>query len=135
MTATQELQWTNVTSQCTCTVYDETTETESESEECFGFCWEDAMNSFEGHCGDFFDGSKHDYHFDNFGRWDGGYSGCIPAKTGREFIQKLTDRIGDWSGWYVLTERNGEPTLLFTLSHHDSPTGRTMEIVKREYQD
>ncbi len=134
MTAT-EMQWTHLQNQCTCTDYDEESGAETESGECYGYCWEDAMESFEAHCGNFFDKHRHDYHIEGFGRWDGSYSGIIAARTGREFVQKLTDRIGSWNGSYTMSEKDGEQVLLFSMAHHDVPTGKLMTIVKREYQD
>ena len=134
MTAT-EMQWTRISNQCTCTDYDEESGVETESENCYGYCWKDAMESFESHCGDFFDSHRHDYHISGFARWDGSYDGIIAARTGSEFIHRLTGRISSWSGSYTMSEKDGEQVLLFSLAHHDVPTGRTMEIRKREYQD
>ena len=124
---TEQKTWTEISNGCTCTDYDEETGTETSSEQCFGYCWNETLEMFEENTREFFDGYKREYRIENFRTWRGGADGIIEANTAKEFMEKLTHRINEWNGMYMM---EGKDTLLFSISHHDVPTGGVMRITK-----
>jgi hypothetical protein len=126
-----EQQWCEITSNCLCEDYDEQTDTSKPSEHCFGYCWKEQVEMFTEATKNFFDGYRHDYVINNYPTWQGGRSGIIPANTAKEFLYALVGRIGDWRGTYTM---DGDE-LLFTIYHHDAPTGGTMRIEKQPWSE
>lgn len=123
---TKELAWCELTSQCTCTDYDNETGEETPSNDCYGHCWEDAKYFYEEITKDFFGNTSYEreYIVENFRTWQGGRDGTVWVKNAEDFLYKLINRIGDFRMKVTVYEDH----LAIFLAHHDA--SGTMRIEK-----
>lgn len=110
----QGTPWNEITNRCECTDYDEETDTSTPSTECYGHCWQDALDSMWENTDNFFEGAfrnKYSNLPQHNGNWykftyrveyfDETYTE-IHAQTLQDFLQDFTHRIGDWRIEYRL---------------------------------
>jgi len=121
MTTTQKTEWDGeLTNRCTCTNYNETTEEWEESNDCYGTCWDDALEFFHESIKDFYENNpSYEWKVEGLPLWNNSVSGGFMAKTFADFVRGITVNA-EWRLLYKLENK----TLHLNLAHHDVPTGR-----------
>lgn len=111
----------NMSSSCSCTVYDDTTGeyTNEPATECYGHCWEWSVNDFTSDIEHILDGNETNWwRVENLKLWDRQVSGMFYAKTVEELLRGMTVN-GEWYMRYTVFSDHIE----YSLSHHDAPMG------------
>lgn len=110
----QGTQWCEISNACTCTNYDEDTDTETPSEHCYGDCHHNPLDIMWERTNNFFEGAYRDKYSNlpqHNGNWykftyrveyyDETYTE-YHASTVLDFLQDFTYRISDWRIEYRL---------------------------------
>lgn len=115
--------WGELTNSCTCTVYDEGSDSFTESPVCFGTCYEDELYFF-GECVNDFLSLSDTFRVSGIRLWNREVGGVFEARTVSEFVRGITvDSL--WTLRYQVFADRVE----FSLSHHDAPTGSASVVV------
>jgi len=114
------LNYQTITNSCGCE--DET----GEATDCYGYCWEDTLNSFAEDVAPLFDNAEFSgtWRIEGFPLWNGNVDGFIDAQFPSKLLAAITVN-GEWILRYNVT-KNGLDCI---LSHHDVPTGRGFTVV------
>lgn len=110
-----------ITNHCTCTKYDHETEefTDEPADECFGDCWEMAVEDFSELTREL--RASNDtgwWHVKDLNLWNGAVSGYFHAEKVADILRGMTVN----SGWIMrYTVHNDHVS--YSLSHHDSMGG------------
>lgn len=108
-----------ITNGCSCTTYNEQVGEWEESPECWGDCWDCALEDFAQITTDLFDSNEtYWWRVQNVRLWNGEVSGFIKAKDAEELIRGM----GVNSHWIMRGEVFGD-RIEYSLSHHDAPMG------------
>ena len=121
------------TNQCSCTYYDEDTDSYLEMDYCDGHCWDDAIADFEIITEKLFDDNEtYWWKVSNLKLWDGNHSGYFFAKNAAELIKGMTVD----SAW-TLSGEICDGYIKYSVSHHDAPWGSntTLEPVSDEQRE
>lgn len=113
-----------ITNQCTCTKYDPITEefTEEPADECFGDCWDSAVEDWHYVVREFVvDGGE--FRIEGFPLWNRTVSGTFEAENTRGFLEAVTVR-GEWRLRYSV----GPDSFAAVIWHHDVPTGGSFTV-------
>jgi len=123
MTTTETpIAYGELTNTCTCTVYNEETETLTETAECFGTCWEDELYFF-GECVKDILSQASWFRVEAVRLWDGDFDAIFRADNVADFVRGITVN-SEWILRYQVFADRVE----FSLSHHDAPTGSTSVV-------
>ena len=110
-----------MSSSCSCTAYDDTIGeyTDEPAQECYGHCWEWALEQFSTDIEELRDDNETNWwRVENLKLWDKKVSGMFYAKTVEELLRGMTVN-GEWNMTYTVYSDHIE----YSLSHHDAPTG------------
>lgn len=108
-----------MTNQCSCTVYDDETGTFTAAEDCFGHCWEDAVDDFHNLIYDLWEKNPTYYwRIGGIRLWNREVGGIAKCETPEDLIRAMTVN-SSWTMRYNVTE----DSIVYSLSHHDAPTG------------
>ena len=121
------------TNQCTCTAYDEDTDSYVEMDYCDGHCWEDTIEDFTNITEKLFDDNEtYWWKVSNLKLWDGNHSGYFFAKDAKELIRGMTVD----SAW-TLTGEICDGYIKYSVAHHDAPCGSntTLEPISDEQRE
>jgi hypothetical protein len=118
MTDTLTLKGT-ITNTCSCVSYNEETGDWQDAPECWGDCWDCAVEDFANVTESLRNNNLTDYwKVENLRLWNGEVSGHFQAKTVTDLLRGMTVR-SEWTMRYeVFTDR-----IEYSLSHHDAPMG------------
>jgi hypothetical protein len=124
-----------ITNNCTCTIYDIDSEeyTDEPAGECFGDCWEYALEDFAEVTQELRDSNETNWwRVENLQLWDRRVSGMFYAKNVSELLEGMTVR-SDWTLRYTVFSDRVE----YSLSHHDAPMGSnsTLRAVTEEQRE
>jgi hypothetical protein len=122
-----------ITNSCTCTEYDPDTGDEILDEngnpipsmDCYGFCWESAIDDFSEVTKELRDSNETNWwKCQDLRLWNGEVSGYFHANTVTKLIEGMTVR-SEWIMRYeVFADR-----IEYSLSHHDSPMGSSTTLL------
>lgn len=126
-----------ITNTCTCTVYDEETGdyTNEPSMECFGDCWEFAIEEFEQDTDTFRQSNTTGWwKVSNLGLWDGDHSGYFYADPNN--VIKIIEGMTVNSAW-IMRYTPYDDRVEYSLSHHDSMGSSTIifAVTKDEQEE
>ena len=110
-----------ITNSCTCTKYDHETEeyTDEPSDECFGDCWDFALDDFANVTEELRESNPDGWwSVDDLRLWHGNVSGYFRAETVSELIRGMTVN-SEWNMRFRVYSDRVE----YSLSHHDAPMG------------
>jgi hypothetical protein len=137
MKTTQETQISTgeITNNCTCTVYDSDSGeyTDEPAGECFGDCWEYALEDFGMVTQELRDNNDTNWwHVENLQLWNRRASGLFHANNVLGLLEGMTVR-SDWTMRYTVFSDRIE----YSLSHHDAPMGSnsTLRAVTEEQRE
>jgi hypothetical protein len=118
---TTKLDYLEITNTCTCEDED------SESTDCYGDCWEFAVETFSIATMQMFErdsyGDKFPFRVDGLPLWNRSLSGVVEVRDSNELLRAITVD-SEWRLRYAY--ENGE--LHCVLSHHDVPMGRSYTV-------
>jgi hypothetical protein len=121
MTMTTKLDYLEITNTCTCESED------SEFTDCYGDCWEFAVETFSIATMQLFErdsyGDKFPFRVDGLPLWNRSLSGVVEVRDSNELLRAITVD-SEWRLRYAY--ENGE--LHCVLSHHDVPMGRSYTV-------
>ena len=121
------------TNTCTCSSYDEETDTHVEMDYCDGFCWETTIEDFTHITENLFNNNETNWwKVSNLRLWDGDINGYFHAKNVTDLIRGMTVN----SEWTIRGELFND-CIKYSLYHHDAPTGSntTLTIVSEEQRE
>ena len=124
-----------ITNNCTCTIYDIDSEeyTDEPAGECFGDCWEYALEDFAEVTQELRDSNETNWwRVENLQLWDRRVSGMFHANNVSGLLEGMTVR-SDWTMRYTVFSDRVE----YSLSHHDAPMGSnsTLRAVTEEQRE
>ncbi len=130
---TQTLKGT-ITNGCSCVTYNEETGDWQDAPECWGDCWDCAVEDFENVTESLRNNNLTDYwKVENLRLWNGEVSGHFEAKNVKDLLRGMTVN-SEWIMRYeVFADR-----IEYSLSHHDSPTGSASvlrPVSEEEYEE
>lgn len=112
------------TNECSCTAYDEDTDTYLEMDYCDGQCWEDTIQDFMNITESLFDNNPTNWwKVSKLKLWDRDISGYFFAKDATELLRGMTVN-GGWTMKGELTDTY----IKYSLSHHDAPMGSSTTL-------
>ena len=112
------------TNECSCTAYDEDTDTYVEMDYCDGHCWEMTIEDFSQITEKLFDNNPTLWwRVSNLRLWNGDVSGYFFAKNATELLRGMTVD-SDWTMRGELTDTY----IQYSLSHHDAPMGSSSRL-------
>jgi hypothetical protein len=111
------------TNTCSCETYDESNETSSPADDCYGDCWESTIEFFSEIVSDLLSVSDK-FLIEGFPVWNGTRRGVVVARTANELLRAITPSNTEWT----LRVTGNLHHLTAILSHHDAPTGGTMTV-------
>jgi hypothetical protein len=118
---TTKLDYLEITNTCTCESED------SEFTDCYGDCWEFAVETFSIATMQLFErdsyGDKFPFRVDGLPLWNRSLSGVVEVRDSNELLRAITVD-SEWRLRYAY--ENGE--LHCVLSHHDVPMGRSYTV-------
>jgi hypothetical protein len=118
---TTKLDYLEITNTCTCESED------SEFTDCYGDCWEFAVETFSIATMQLFErdsyGDKFPFRVDGLPWWNRSLSGVVEVRDSNELLRAITVD-SEWRLRYAY--ENGE--LHCVLSHHDVPMGRSYTV-------
>lgn len=115
-----------ITNTCTCVTYNEDKGDFEESPECWGDCWDCALDDFADTVHNLIDNNIGDeWRIEGFPVWHGTVDGVFEARTHHELIERITPSRTEWRLRYRVVGN----TLECVLSHHDAPMGGAMKVV------
>jgi hypothetical protein len=118
---TTKLDYLEITNTCTCESED------SEFTDCYGDCWEFAVETFSIATMQMFErdsyGDKFPFRVDGLPLWNRSLSGVVEVRDSNELLRAITVD-SEWRLRYAY--ENGE--LHCVLSHHDVPMGRSYTV-------
>ncbi len=130
---TQTLKGT-ITNGCSCVTYNEETGDWQDAPECWGDCWDCAVEDFENVTESLRNNNLTDYwKVENLRLWNGEVSGHFEAKNVKDLLRGMTVN-SEWIMRYeVFADR-----IEYSLSHHDSPMGSASvlrPVSEEEYEE
>ena len=109
----------NYTNGCSCTAYDEATDSYVESMECFGDCWDATKEDFANITEHLFEQNLGKcWKVSNIRLWDGDITAYFYADNIDDLIKGMTVD----SAW-IMRGEVFDDRIEYSLSHHDAPTG------------
>ncbi len=125
MTTNKELHHISFDSSCDCTDYDPETDTETPSSDCYGHCSQYKLDWWLECTKDFFGdtGCEREFVIDGFPTWRGGQAATVWVKNAKDFLYKMTNRLGD----YYLEAWVYDDCIKIALGHHDGRGVMTVE--------
>ena len=107
------------TNTCTCSSYDEDTDTYVNTDYCDGLCWEYTIEDFTNLTEELFNNNETNWwKVSKMRLWDGDISGYFYADNVTDLIRGMTVN----SEWTMKGEIF-ENSISYSLSHHDAPMG------------
>jgi hypothetical protein len=106
----------------TTTMYEIANTCYCEGDDCFGYCWDDAIEQFSMVLDDWFVSGT--FRIEGFPVWYGTIGGLFDAKNPKEFLRCVTPERTEW----ILRYNVEDDKFVGILSHHDG-TG-TITVVK-----
>ena len=118
------LQYTEITNECSCQNYDADTDTFTDSEYCYGVCWDDTLEMFSYDVADLLEKNPSGvWRIEGLPLWSGSVDGYGEATTASELLRIITVN----SSW-ILRYAIDNDEIHAVLSHHDVPMGGKMTI-------
>lgn len=126
MTTTTKDWQGSLSNSCTCQTYDEVTDTFSDSTDCYGDCYDDALHLLQCDLGEWYtDNTDGWWRVEGLPLWNRDVSGIFHADSVHDFVRGITVN-GEWNLRYRL---DGDD-LVASLSHHDVPMGRRFTVTR-----
>lgn len=121
------------TNTCTCSSYDEDTDTYIAMDYCDGHCWETTVDDFALITTELFDNNETLWwKVSNLRLWDGNHNGYGFAMCPEDLLSLMTVK----SEWTIRGELFNN-CIKYSLYHHDAPTGSssTLTMVSEEQRE
>lgn len=109
---------------CSCLIYDTDTEELTVADECYGACWEDAIEDFANITEHLFSDHNQGFRITGFPVWNGTIDGYFSARNAEELLRAITPDRTEWR----LEVTVHADHLTGRLYHHDAPTGGTITV-------
>lgn len=121
-----------ITNTCSCLPLDEESTSNDDYQECYGTCWEWALEDFEMITSHLFHNSETLWwKVSNLRLWDGESSGYFYAKSVPELIEGMTVR----SAW-IMRGTVFQNRIEYSLTHHDAMgSNTTLTMVSEEERE
>lgn len=117
-----------ITNRCTCTDYNEATDTWEDSNTCYNTCWDDNFQMFREYVLEWWNNRPSDvWEIEGLPLWNRQISGSFRARLVGELLQAIT--VG--SEWILRYRLEGK-TLHLNISHHDVPMGGSYTVTYGE---
>ena len=128
MTTTAPIAYGELTNNCTCTIYNEETDTFTDSPDCFGDCYDDQLHFFGECVGHLFEQSTI-FHVTDIQLWNGTVDNVFRATNVADLVHGMTVN----SSW-IMDYKVFHDRIEYSLAHHDAPTGSD-SVVRPILQD
>lgn len=112
------------TNQCSCQNYNEDTDTFTDSEHCYGDCWDFTVEDFQNITEHLFNKNETNWwRVSGLRLWNGDIDGVFTAQNATDLLQGMSVR-SDW----LMRGEVFEDRIEYSLSHHDAPMGSSSTL-------
>lgn len=112
------------TNTCSCEYYDPETDEYYNTPDCYGDCWDNAVQDFTNITEHLFTEGSQPFSIKGFPTWRGPVNGMFTASNGEELLRSITPEHAEWRmNVTVHADR-----IVARLFHHDAPMGGTMTV-------
>ena len=116
------------TNMCSCTSYNEETDEDVPSDDCYGDCWEETIEDFTNIVAHLFEKNERCWwRIKDLTLWDGNYSGYFYADNVKDLIGLMTVN----SAW-IMRGEVFDDRIEYSLSHHDAMGSSTVLEIMTE---
>lgn len=123
-----------ITNGCSCVTYNEDIGEWEDAPECWGDCWDSAVEDFANVTETLRNNNMTDYwKVENLRLWNGEVSGHFQAKTVEDLLRGMTVNSAWTMRYEVFADR-----IEYSLSHHDAPMGSASvlrAVSEEEYEE